>query len=569
MKEKIRKLIAALRDREKVRKYLRWLADKARPFRLQLALLVVIDLLAVLIGFSSSFVSKNVVDSATDGLAFGPAFGLMILLSAVSIGVGAVVSVIRTLINERFAFGIRMKVFERLLSVNYLGLSRYHSGDLLTRLTSDVDTIASGIASALPALGMIFVRLGTAFVLLYGYSPFLALSALVLAPVGLLLSLLTGEKLKKLSAEVKESEAAYRSFMQEHVANIGVVKTFQMEERSCGRMAQLRQRTLNAVLRRNRLSVATQLCIRGVFTLGYFLSFGYCIFGLAAGTLSYGTMTLFLSLFSQIQQPLMSLSHLLPQAIGVLASAGRVMELDDIPAEKRTGMTHAASEVGLRFEGVSFAYDRQPILQDVSFSAAPHQLVGVMGPSGAGKTTLIRLALALVEPSRGEVEYLCGDVAEPVSADVRRHIAYVPQGNTLLSGTIADNLRFGAPEATEAEMWEALEHAAAGFVRELPQGLDTVLGEKAGGLSEGQAQRIAIARALLRRAPVLILDEATSALDAASEERILAYLSAPERTYAPLCLIITHRRSMLPYFDRLIEISETGAATVSSPKENA
>ena len=569
MKRKLGKLLRALRHPEKLKRYVGWLAGMAKPFWGQLAVLVGIDLMAVLIGFGSSFVSKNVVDTATAKMEFLPAFSVMILLSAVSIGVGAAANVIRTLINERFAFGIRVRVFDRILSADYLGLSRYHSGDLLTRLTSDVDTIASGIASALPALGMIFVRLGAAFVLLYGYSPFLALSALLLAPVGLLLSLLTGEKLKKLSAEVKESEAAYRSFMQEHLANIAVVKTFCREEQSRQRLAGLRRRTLNAVLRRNRLSVLTNLCIRVVFSLGYFLSFGYCIFGLSKGTLTYGTMTLFLSLFSQIQQPLMSLSHLLPQAIGVLASAGRVMETEEIPPEPRTGMTHAAQRVSLRFDGVDFAYGSRSILKNVTFTAEPGQLVGVMGPSGAGKTTLIRLALALIRPTAGRVTCCTDGAEEPVSADVRRHIAYVPQGNTLLSGTIAENLRFGDPEATEAQMWEALERAAAGFVRELPQGLDTPLGEKANGLSEGQAQRIAIARALLRRAPVMILDEATSALDAASEEQILAGLSDPNRDDAPLCLIITHRRSMLPYFDRLIEIDGQGGAKVSAPKEGA
>lgn len=568
MQRKIRKLLHALRHPEKLKKYLRWLADKTKPFWPQLALLVGIDLVAVLIGFGSSFVSKSVVDSATARLEFLPAFSVMILLSAVSIGMGAVVNVLRTLINERFAFGIRVRVFDRILSANFLGLSRYHSGDLLTRLTSDVDTIASGIASALPALGMIFVRLGAAFVLLYGYSPFLALAALLLAPVGLLLSLLTGDRLKKLSAEVKESEAAYRSFIQEHVANISVVKTFCMEEQSRARLTSLRQRTLNAVLKRSRLSVMTHLCIRAVFSLGYFVSFSYCIFGLSRGTLTYGTMTLFLSLFSQIQQPLVNLSHLLPQAIGVLASAGRVMELEGIPEEPRTGLSHTAEKVGLRFEGVDFAYDRQTILKGVSFTAKPHQLVGIMGPSGAGKTTLIRLALALVNPTAGRVEYSADGVTETASADARRHIAYVPQGNTLLSGTIAENLRFGNPNATEEEMWAALEQSAAGFVRNLPQGLGTMLGEKANGLSEGQAQRIAIARALLRRAPVLILDEATSALDAVSETQILTHLSDPQRSYAPLCLIITHRRSMLPYFDLLIEIDENGEAAVSAPKES-
>ena len=232
-------------------------------------------------------------------------------------------------------------------------------------------------------------------------------------------------------------------------------------------------------------------------------------------------------------------------------------------------MTHTSDEVGLCFRDVDFSYDSRKILQGVSFTAEPRQLVGVMGSSGAGKTTLIRLALSLITPDAGSVTFDCGGEKETASADSRRHIAYVPQGNTLLSGTIADNLRFGSPDASEAEMWAALEQAAADFVHDLPEGLNTPLGERAGGLSEGQAQRIAIARALLRRAPVLILDEATSALDAVSEEKILSRLSESGRSYAPLCLIITHRRSMLPYFDRLIEIDDEGRAKVSCPKAEA
>lgn len=237
------------------------------------------------------------------------------------------------------------------------------------------------------------------------------------------------------------------------------------------------------------------------------------------------------------------------------------MELETVEDDQRTGCTALPKEVSLEFDNVTFAYDRTEVLRNISFIAQPRQLVGIMGPSGAGKTTLIRMILALTEPASGSICCHYGGTREAVSADTRRLIGYVPQGNTLLSGTIRDNLRWGCPDASDEDMFQALEDASAGFVRKLPQGLDTLLGEKAMGLSEGQAQRIAIARALLRRSPILILDEATSALDEASEERILSRLSDPNRAYAPLCLIITHRRSMLRYFDRLIDIDENGQGT--------
>ena len=565
MKNKLKKLRNLLWNPEQLKKYGKWLGRQTRPFWPSLLLMTGIDLLSVLIGFGSSFVSKQVVDTATVGKSYTTAFLIMIALTALPIIIGAAVGVLRTLINEKFAFGIRLKVFDRILSANYLGLSRYHSGDLLTRLTSDADTVAGSIASAIPNLIMIFVRLIMAFALLYGFSPFLALAALLLAPAGLIITMVSGRKLKKLSVEVKESEAAYRSFLQEHTANITVVKAFCMEENSREKMGELRKRALNALLKRNKLGVLTSALIRCFFSLGYLLSFGYCIHGLFTGNISYGTMTLFLSLFSQIQQPLMNLSYILPQAIGVIASAGRIMELEEIPADPATGDTALPQEVSLSFRNVSFSYDRKPILQNVSFTALPHQLVGIMGKSGVGKTTLIRLALSLLPPSEGSAVFCYEGREEPLSASGRRLIGYVPQGNTLLSGTIRENLLWGNPDATDDEMLAALSDAAADFVQALPDGLNTRIGEKASGLSEGQAQRIAIARALMRRTPVLILDEATSALDEASEKHILSRLSSPVRTYAPLCLIITHRHSMLPYFDQLIDIHDDGRITLSQP----
>lgn len=548
---------------EKIKKQILWLWEKTKTFCPRLLGVVGIDLLAILVGFSASFVSKNVVDTAAAGRSFTEIFVLLVALTALPIIISAATGVFCALLHERMAFSIRTKVFDCILSARYLGLSAYHSGDLLTRLTSDADTVANSIASALPSLVMILVRLVAAFVLLYGFSPFLALAALLLAPAGLIITLVSGKKMKALSTEVRESEAAYRSFLQEHTAHMAVVKAFCMEDVSRRQMGELRQRSLTAMVKRTKLGIVTSTLVRTFFALGYLLSFGYCVAGLFNGSLTYGTMTLFLSLFAQIQQPLMNLSHLVPQVIAMLASANRIMELEAPPADETTGATAQPSKVAMSFRQVSFAYDQETVLQNVSFTAQPGQLVGIMGPSGAGKTTLVRLVLALMSPTDGAITLTYDGQEERLSAASRRLIAYVPQGNSLLSGTIRENLLWGNPEASEGELYQALAEADAGFVHSLPEGLDTRIGEKAFGLSEGQAQRIAIARALLRHAPILVLDEATSALDEESEKRILSALSAPDRRYKPLCLIVTHRHTMLPYFDQVLHLQDDGTTDVA------
>lgn len=548
---------------EKIKKQILWLWEKTKTFCPRLLGVVGIDLLAILVGFSASFVSKNVVDTAAAGRSFTEIFVLLVALTALPIIISAATGVFCALLHERMAFSIRTKVFDCILSARYLGLSAYHSGDLLTRLTSDADTVANSIASALPSLVMILVRLVAAFVLLYGFSPFLALAALLLAPAGLIITLVSGKKMKALSTEVRESEAAYRSFLQEHTAHMAVVKAFCMEDVSRRQMGELRQRSLTAMVKRTRLGIVTSTLVRTFFALGYLLSFGYCVAGLSNGSITYGTMTLFLSLFAQIQQPLMNLSHLVPQVIAMLASVSRIMELEEIPEDETTGASAQPGEVTMTFHQVSFSYDQETVLQDVNFTALPHQIIGIMGPSGAGKTTLVRLVLALMSPTDGAITLTYDGQEERLSAASRRLIAYVPQGNSLLSGTIRENLLWGNPEASEGELYQALAEADAGFVHSLPESLDTRIGEKAFGLSEGQAQRIAIARALLRHAPILVLDEATSALDEESEKRILSALSAPDRQYKPLCLIVTHRHTMLPYFDQVLHLQDDGTTDVA------
>ncbi len=559
MKRIFKRLIDLLSDRENQIRYLKWLGKNTKPFIPIMIIILIFDILGSLIGLGSTFVSKFVVDSATSSdTRFINGFILMVSVSVASTVIGALTTIFGTYIGERFSFGIRINIYEHILRADWLRLSKFHSGDLLTRLTSDVDTVCSGIATIIPTFITTIIRLGASLIILWHYSWQLTLCALLLVPVGIIVTLIYGEPYKKLQVEVKESEAKYRSFLQESIANITVIKTMQSEKDNCVKLKELRRNRLKLILKRNRMSVYMNISIRFVYMFGYFAAFGVGLFGLYNGNLTYGTMTLLISMVSQVQGPIMGLSGIVGQIISILASAGRLMTTDEIAAENDTKETFKTEKIGLKFNDVSFVYsgDENFIFKKFDYMINPGDRIGIIGTSGVGKTTFIRLVLALCNPQTGNIDFISDDGSiEKANAATRRHIAYVPQGNSLVSGTVRDNLLAGNPSADEKFMWEVLEICAAGdFLRKMPSGLDTKITEKAGGISEGQAQRISIARALIRQAPLLILDEATSALDEKTEEEILSKIQSSKEQ--PTALIITHRPSMLAYCTRAIEIRE-------------
>lgn len=558
MKEKIQKLAAFFRDWDNQSKYLGWMISKTKPFIRSLALLFTLNVLISITGIGSTVITKYIIDGVTGGGSNFTTIGmiLMIILTAASIGIGAYSGVKSTYISEQYSFGIRSKVYDSILRGVWKKISSYHSGDIVTRLTSDINSVASGIASMLPTTLFLAIKLIMAFFVLFYYDHFLAVAALLLGPVGAVLSLVFSGKLKEYQVEMNKTESEYRSFLQETVENISVEKAFE-QENICGeKLTYLRNKRLAIIAKRNKLNVEMNVSIRSVFYLGYITAFAWSIYRLSNNSITYGTMTIFLSLVSQVQGPIMDLGNIIPQFISVLASAGRVMEMDGIENENRGEKIIADGQrnIGIRLQNVAFGYSGENVLDDVSCNINPRDIVGVVGESGAGKTTLACLVLSLVQTDSGRVCFYDETGAEEeASAAARRFISYVPQGNTLISGTIADNLRTGNPDATDAELWDALEIAdCVSFVSQLEEGLSTSIGENGTGLSVGQAQRIAIARAILKKAPILILDEATSALDANTEERVIKRMSDSDMIRT--CLIITHRRSMLAYCNRAIEI---------------
>jgi len=556
VKDTFKKLIAFFRDWDNQSRYLGWMIARTKPFVGPISLVFLLSVITTVTGIGGTVVSKYVIDGVTgSGPVFTvPGIAILVAIAFFGIAIGAVSNIISTHINERYAFGIRSKSFDTLLNGLWSKVSLYHSGDTLTRLTSDIDRVANGIANILPTFFLLLIRILIAFVVLFYYDHWLAIASLIIGPVGVLISLTFSSKLKKYQTELNAVESAYRSFLQETIENLAVAKTFSLETRSHDRLTAFRDERLRLIMKRNRLSTAMNLCISLIFTSGYFIAFGWSVYRLSTGSITYGTMTVFLSLVSQVQAPIMSLGSLIPQFITVLSSTGRIMELEAIPEDNRiVPVTDFPARIGLDIRGLSFAYGEEPILENIDLNIRPGDIVGVVGYSGSGKTTLIRLLLSLITTDRGDLKFYGENWEEPVSASSRRFISYVPQGNTLFSGTIADNLRIGKADADEVELWEALAIAdAADFVRHLEDRLDTVIGENGLGLSEGQAQRIAIARAVIRNAPVMILDEATSALDAGTEEKVLSALSASGRIKT--CVLITHRRSMLKFCTRAIRV---------------
>ena len=538
-----------------------WLLSQASPYRVQLLIKLGISCLALLMSFVSTIAGKYIVDATTSGSINWLYITYMAGAALFTILFSAGANIFSSYLNEKFEFGMRCDMFDQIQRSIWIELSKFHSGDIVTRLTTDISNISSGLISIIPATITLGIRLLISFCILLYFDPWLALFALIIAPIGALSALLYRRKYRYYQTRIRESESLYRSFMQENMSNLTVVKTFQQEENNNAYLRQIRDDRMNLVMKSSKLSAIMSSFMNIIYRSGYVIAFCWSAYRISRGQISYGTMTVFLSLVSQVQGSVSSLGSIIPQVYRMLVSAKRITDIVDIKDEYYEDIDTEPNQISVEIKDVTFAYDKQVILNHVNLSVKSGEVIGVVGPSGAGKTTLTRLLLSLVKPSEGYVEYIDEtghrETAQPAS---RRFISYVPQGNTLMSGTIEMNLRTGKHDATEEELWEALRLAdAEKFVKKTASGLKTHLSEKAGGLSEGQAQRIAIARALIRNKPLLILDEATSALDEDTESRILAGIS---NNYGRTIFIITHRRSMLKYCDRVIEINDNAEVII-------
>lgn len=541
---------------------LRYLLSHLRRHRLQALLNTLAGLLLVVVDLGFVWATKLAIDIATGqsaALSLRASFLLIAAIMALRIALVVVSRWIKAILGVKAQNDMRLNLFSHLLRCKWLDLRTYHTGNLTNRIERDVTDVVNFSTETVPSFITTACQFIGAFLFLFWMDSTLALIIVCILPAFILTGRLYVKKMRQLSREARDLESGIQSTIQETLQHVLVVKTLQRVHHFEQILSGQQHNLHSCVLRRTRYSSISATLLNAGFATGYFVTFAWGAVSLSEGNITYGAMLAFVQLVGQIQGPVRNLTRFIPIFISSFTAAERLIELEALQRETKAipDARHLAlqSPVGLKLSGVRFRYtpESRPIIDGLDFTFAPGTTTAILGETGAGKTTLVRLLLSLVTPTEGTISLIdrAGNTAPLTPAD-RNRFAYVPQGNTLFSGTIRSNLLQADPDATEEMMHEALRTAAADFVHRKPLGLDTPCSESGGGLSEGQAQRVAIARALLSRGQIFILDEATSALDAATESRVLEQIMEkyPDRTF----LIITHRPEALKYADRSIEL---------------
>ncbi len=538
-----------------------WLWQNSRKARGQALANIAIGLTDVACKLLWVIACKHAIDIAT-GEAEGSIMktGIVIgVLMVAEIALRATSNWIHSVVGNKIRNRLRLKIFARLLKCDWLHLYKRHTGDLVNRLEGDVSNITLLITEIIPTTVVVLAQLAASFILLYCMNPLLAMSITFVMPVCLLASRFYVRRMRIYNREVRNSDSRIQAVLQESLQHKEVIKAMEQNSSTEQRLDDLQGELHRHISRRTRFSIGSFTLIQAGFATGYLIALMWGVCGLRDALITYGTMAAYLQLVGLIQNPTMDLARYIPGIASSLTASERLYELEVIPLEQQGKSIIFKNTAGVRFNNVTFSYEEnsRKILNGFSYDFPPESVTAIVGETGAGKTTLLRLLIALTSPREGNIELYNSEEREEASTLTRGNIVYIPQGNTLISGTIRENLLMGNPNATEDQMREALHIACADYVLDLPDGIDSLIAESGGGISEGQAQRISVARSLLRHGSIMILDEVTSALDEETELEMLRRLT--KEKIGKTLIFVTHRPAVIKHCTQVLKIERTKA----------
>ena len=541
-------------------KYVAWIIQNMAGIRWNTLIRIVVGVTQVMLGLVMIWFSKQFIDvTIRTGSNQEVIMMVALLVSLVVTGIllRQLYYYMTTKANTFQSNSIRLHVFSSLFR-RQMYEDQLHSGDVTSRLSKDIDTVADVTTSLLPQFIVTGVQLTGAFLLMYSMDRRLSLALLIITPFVVGFGKLFAHRLRNMTLDIRQQESTIQMQVQEGMEHNAVLRSLGSEQWVTDRLSDMQDQLMGRVLRRTRFTVVTRLMLAFTFSLGYLMAFVWGGLQLRAGVITFGVMTSFLQLVGQIQHPILNMLNMMPQFFYAMASIDRLHELTTAPEQvSATDAQQLAGPVGVVARDISFTYasgDRA-VLSHFSHDFRPGSKTAIMGATGIGKTTLFRLMLAFIKPDSGEIAVFCNDkTLLPVDEHTRKHFVFVPQGNTLMSGSVRYNLQLARPEATDEELRQVLHVAMADFVYSLPNGIDTLLGERGVGLSEGQAQRIAIARGLLRPGGIMLLDEISSSLDEQTEHELFSRIFDYCRDKT--MIFITHRPAVSLLCDDVIRLQE-------------
>lgn len=540
---------------------IKWLTAICKKQIPMIAFIVFVNVVHGVTSVAFANFSKRVIDGATEYKSLDYVIKFAFALLGVVL-LQMVLSLLRTGLADRCKGRIDILLKRHLLDViiekDYASVSKYHSGDLQNRLFNDINIVSDSFTKIVPNAVFFVTKLLSSLIYLIIIDKIFALVFVVGGIIVFIVTRSFRKTLKRLHKKVQETEGKTRSFIQEFVTNLLAVKAFSVEEKMQKHTDELQEENFKAFMKRRNFSIFANTGLGTVFNVGSVFAIAFGAYRILIGAMTYGTVTAMIQLVNQVQSPFVSLSGIVPQYFSGIASAERLMEIETLPDEADINKQSFDKDElyeslkSITFDNISFKYDRDIILNSTSYTVNKGDFVAIIGISGIGKSTLLKLLLGMFRVQEGEILLNTSNGSISVDKNTRKLFAYVPQGNMILSGTIRDNLTFINENATNEEIQQAIEISCAKqFIDELPDGLDTVIGEKGLGLSEGQIQRLAIARSILSKSPVLLLDEATSALDEKTEKQFLTNLKAMKNV---TCIIVTHKKSALDICNKTIQI---------------